>query len=148
MDSKTGMSKQGYYIGLDGGGTRTVAMLADAQGRVQAFHRATSTNYHVVGEEKARQTMFSIFDTLLLEAGVPREQLAGVCLGLSGCDRPEDQKDNQVPLHPVNVIICLLNGKFGDNSPVCSDDRGIHTNDRFIIQALVFEHMPDPFCPL
>ncbi|HEQ60779.1 MAG TPA: hypothetical protein ENN74_04130, partial [Firmicutes bacterium] len=49
------MMNEACYFGLDGGGTRTVAMLTDAAGKVLAFGRAGSTNYHTVGEAEARK---------------------------------------------------------------------------------------------
>ena len=83
--------KDPYFIGLDGGGTRTVAILTDAEGRILAFQRGDSTNYHVVGEPKAQENMVHILESLLVQAQISKERLGKVCLGLSGCDRPDDR---------------------------------------------------------
>lgn len=80
------------YFGLDGGGTRTVAILTDTTGEVLAFGRGGSTNYHTVGEAEAKKNMFFMLNSLLSQAGRTQERLQRVCLGLSGCDRPDDRE--------------------------------------------------------
>lgn len=83
---------QTAYLGLDGGGTRTVALLVDESGRVVAFQRGASTNFHVVGEATAKANLFTLFEQLLNQSNLTRDNLRSICLGLSGCDRPEDKR--------------------------------------------------------
>ncbi|MCL2300127.1 MAG: hypothetical protein FWC27_08300 [Firmicutes bacterium] len=49
-----------YYLGIDGGGTFTRAVLADAQGNAVAAARAGSLNYLAVGMEAARASLHNI----------------------------------------------------------------------------------------
>lgn len=81
-----------YFIGIDGGGTRTLGLLTSSDGRVKALIRSGSTNYHVAGEQGGRDNLFSLFDRLLEAGRIDISKLGGVCLGLSGCDRPDDRK--------------------------------------------------------
>ena len=60
------------YFGLDGGGTRTVAILTDPAGETLAFGRGGSTNYHTVGEVEAKKNMFSILNSLLIQPYYPQ----------------------------------------------------------------------------
>ena len=49
-----------YYLGIDGGGTTTRAVLADARGNAIATARAGSLNYLAVGVEAARESLRGI----------------------------------------------------------------------------------------
>ena len=80
-----------YYIGVDGGGTKTVGVLIDATGTLLAHVRAESTNLHAVGPELARQRLLALSDSLLLQASVSASELAGIGLGMSGVGRPEER---------------------------------------------------------
>jgi N-acetylglucosamine kinase-like BadF-type ATPase len=77
------------FIGVDGGGTKTVGVLVDAAGAVLTELRIESTNLHAVGPEVARQRLIALMDALLAHGG-PGE-LAGIGLGMSGVGRPEER---------------------------------------------------------
>ena len=49
-----------YYLGIDGGGSDTRAVLVDARGEAIAAARAGSLNYRAVGMETARESLRSI----------------------------------------------------------------------------------------
>lgn len=78
-------------LGVDGGGSKTVALLAGRAGQLLGRGRAGASNYHSVGAEHAcaelRRAIASAFDAARI---VPRPP-AAICLGLAGVDRPEDR---------------------------------------------------------
>jgi N-acetylglucosamine kinase-like BadF-type ATPase len=73
-------------IGIDAGGSKTVALLADEEGRVLEEARAGGANLHVQGELEVEKVLHGLMDGLSAR-GVP----TAVCLGMAGVDRPEDR---------------------------------------------------------
>ena len=79
-----------YLIGIDGGGTKTVALLSDLEGRVIGRGIGGPSNYQVAGLRAAtdsmKQAMHAAFADANLEPCLPR----AMGLGLAGVDRPDD----------------------------------------------------------
>lgn len=80
----------GYAIGIDGGGTKTLCLLADAQGRVLACTEAKGTNHQLCGAAEAGRRLGAAVEALLRQADVAPSQVGFVCMGLSGADTPQD----------------------------------------------------------
>lgn len=79
-----------YWIGIDGGGTKTSGVLIDESGRPLADVRGDSTNFNSVGEAQAQDNLRRIVVELLEGSGLNAAQIAGIGLGISGVSRPED----------------------------------------------------------
>ncbi len=78
-------------LGIDGGGSKTRALLADRYGAMLGVGTADSSNYHSVGFEAATRALQSAIAEALKSAGVdPATLLAAACFGLGGVDRPAD----------------------------------------------------------
>jgi N-acetylmuramic acid 6-phosphate etherase len=76
-------------IGIDGGGTRTLALLARRDtGEVIGRGRAGASNLRAVGAEAGLRALEESIGRAFAEAGVPRAKVASICLGLAGVDRP------------------------------------------------------------
>ena len=92
-----------YYLGIEATG-RTVAMLADADGEVLGKGQAGNAIYSQVGQERSEQALWTAiigafagagFNTRdLLQAGQTLPNLAAICIGMTGVERPKDE--NQV----------------------------------------------------
>jgi N-acetylglucosamine kinase-like BadF-type ATPase len=80
---------QPYYIGVDGGGSKTLAVLVDATGKELARGLAESANYQVVGLERAAANIIQAVSQAKLTAQLSGEALRA-WFGLSGVDRPGD----------------------------------------------------------
>ena len=76
-----------YVLGIDAGGTKTVGLLADETGRVVAVARGTGANLQTHGELEVEK----VFDGILEAVGA-RGEIAAVCLGIAGVDRPRDEE--------------------------------------------------------
>ncbi len=76
-------------LGIDGGGSKTLALLADGAGRVVGRGTAGPSNYQVVGVEAA----YAALDEAVAAAltGVPNARPSAICLGMAGAGRPRDQ---------------------------------------------------------
>ena len=55
-----------YYLGIDGGGTRTTAAVSDENGNVLFKAVGKSINFYSVGMEKARENLENVINDILL----------------------------------------------------------------------------------
>jgi N-acetylmuramic acid 6-phosphate etherase len=82
------------YLGIDGGGTRTVALLAKATlGGWTVLGRGTAgaSNLHATGTSQALAALDTAVHAAFAAAGLPGRPVASACLGLAGAGRPEEQ---------------------------------------------------------
>jgi N-acetylglucosamine kinase-like BadF-type ATPase len=75
-----------YVLGLDAGGTKTVALLADETGHVIGEARAGGANLLTHGELEVEKVLHDVMDRA---AG--GRTVAAVCLGMAGVDRAQDE---------------------------------------------------------
>jgi N-acetylglucosamine kinase-like BadF-type ATPase len=75
-------------IGIDAGGTKTVGILADETGRPLAEARGGGANLQTHGELEVEKVLDGILDAL----DPTRRNVAAVCLGIAGVDRPFDEQ--------------------------------------------------------
>ncbi len=81
-----------WILGLDGGGTKTVALAADLAGRTLGRCERGAANYHVVGLSEFAALLGSIIEELTHAAGLAGRDLVLISLGLAGADRPRDRE--------------------------------------------------------
>jgi N-acetylglucosamine kinase-like BadF-type ATPase len=94
------MTVPDFLVGVDGGGTKTQAVVADLQGNVLARGVGGPSNYKRVGFEKACEAIVAAVDGALgpvlsnktTERPLWRSgRIAAACFGLAGVDSPEDE---------------------------------------------------------
>ena len=78
-----------YYIGIDGGATKTVICLADELGEIQEVIKVDGTNYHTVGIEKAKEILREAMAALICNNDISLSEIAGICFGGAGIDSTE-----------------------------------------------------------
>ncbi|MCI3920849.1 ATPase [Paenibacillus sp. TRM 82003] len=78
-----------YYLGVDGGGSKTLAVLCDERGVVVGRGVGGCGN-HQVNEALARSSIRQAVDEALRQAGVPEERIGFTVYGLAGADREAD----------------------------------------------------------
>ena len=83
------MAEQYYFLGLDGGGTKTDGALVDGEGRILSEARAGPSNPTRIGFSKACAALGEAAQHTLAAAGVAPELIRGVCAGLAGAARPQ-----------------------------------------------------------
>ncbi len=95
-----------HILGMDGGGTRTTAWLADGHGRIVARAEAGPSNPLKVGSEAAERELLRASRLAMRRARLERGHvLDAVCVGLAGVDRPQlrrpllDWLRRSVPAH-------------------------------------------------
>ena len=75
-----------YVLGIDAGGTKTVGLLADEQGRVVAEARGGGANLQTQGELEVEKVFDGLIETLGRD-----HTISALCLGIAGVDRPHDE---------------------------------------------------------
>ena len=77
-----------YYLGIDGGGTKTICAVGD-ESHLLATATAGPSNIVRVGESQARQSLQQSVHQACAAAGIAPAQVSHTCVGGSGAARPE-----------------------------------------------------------
>ncbi len=81
------------YLGIDGGGTRTRALLADAAGRELGMGEAGTSNPLVHGVAAAERELALAVARAFDAARLERVRAAALCMGLGGAGRAREQQE-------------------------------------------------------
>jgi glucosamine kinase len=87
MPPKAPASDATYFLGFDGGGTKTDCVLADAEGRVLARGSAGPSNPLRCGYARAWFSLSDAGDAVLSLHKIHSGNIAGICAGLGGAGR-------------------------------------------------------------
>jgi len=111
-----------YFLGFDGGGTKTECVLADADGRVIARSTGGPSNPVRSGYTRAWFSLSDAADAVLKHEKITSRHIRGVCAGLGGAGRSGVARrvknffERGFPNAQVNVITDLelaLEAAFG-----------------------------------
>lgn len=111
-----------YVIGVDGGASKTAAVVLDVDRRVLGRGAAGSSNYHTVGLEQTRFALLIAMQGAVDNAGIGMDQIASVTWALAGVDRPEERRIFKslaaeevpgIPVHVENDAVAALVGGVG-----------------------------------
>jgi N-acetylglucosamine kinase-like BadF-type ATPase len=92
-----------FYLGVDAGGTKTHALIADLAGRIHGAGRAGTGNWESVGLEGAAHSLAQALDGALSSAGVRKDDLSAAGFGLAGMDWPSDEARLQPVLQGLEL---------------------------------------------
>lgn len=81
-----------YFIGVDGGGTKTSCVIGDSTGRIIGTVVGEGSNIKSTKPEKVRIQMFELLNELIKTSGIKKEQVSGLFIGTAGGDRESDKK--------------------------------------------------------
>ena len=103
------MNEPRCLMGIDGGGSKTAALLADETGRVLGRGAAGASNFQIVGHEAAQAAIVAAMAAATAAAGMaPQPPLSALCIGLSGVDRPGERVSFQqwaAALYPAARVL-------------------------------------------
>ena len=102
------MTSQRRVIGVDGGGTKSLAVLADGAGGELARRTAGASNANVVGIDQAAQHLEEAIAGCCADAGCAAGELSAVVLGLAGAGSAGNREG----------IAGRLRARFGKGFPV------------------------------
>jgi N-acetylglucosamine kinase-like BadF-type ATPase len=78
-------------LGIDGGGSKTRALITDRSGTALGEGLSTSSNYHRVGFDAATAAIKTAIADAFAKAGRAPERFAAATFGLAGVDRAADR---------------------------------------------------------
>ena len=98
-----------YYLGVDGGGTRTTAVVADGNGNVLAKADGKSINYNSVGLIRAKENMREIILWLLDACGIKKFHTAFI--GMSAISTRAGMAETKA------FAACIMSSSIVDRLP-------------------------------
>ncbi len=81
-----------YIIGIDGGGTNTIGILATKSENCIAKFQAGPSNYHVVGTKQTHDVLKDVITNLSTHIENMPNSSIHFCIGMAGLGRDEDKK--------------------------------------------------------
>jgi len=96
------------FIGIDGGGTKTAAVLLDGDRREIARAVSGPSNYYSVGRAVAEASLREAINRLLSLAGLTARDVTAIGLGMAGVDRPGDREVVQAMLSRIGPFARIL----------------------------------------
>ncbi len=109
-----------FFLGVDVGGTKTHALIANQSGQALGFGESGPGNHELVGYPGLISALQQATDEALVTAGLTRERIAGAGFGVAGYDWPSERQATmqaiarlnlEAPLQAVNdALIGLLAG--------------------------------------
>ncbi len=79
-----------FYLGVDGGATKTLSILGDQNGNVLGTGLSGPSNYQNVGLEPAMHNVEIAVNEALIKAGVTAGDVHGAVFAMAGADYPMD----------------------------------------------------------
>ncbi|MFO7322455.1 MAG: BadF/BadG/BcrA/BcrD ATPase family protein [Chloroflexota bacterium] len=79
-----------YFLGVDVGGTKSHALVANAAGDVLGFGESGPGNHESVGYDGLFKVLSEAMSEAFAQAGITAQDVSGAGFGLSGCDWPKD----------------------------------------------------------
>lgn len=113
-----------FVLALDQGGTKTVALLADASGSARGLGHSGGACHAVHGMAAAMQRVREACQAALQQAGVAADQVALLSAGMTGADWPheyallEEALRETTGVHNVHVVNdCMIALRAGTDAP-------------------------------
>ena len=82
-----------YFLGIDGGGTKTAAVLLDGDGTQVAHAVSGPSNFYSVGQAATEASLREAIGQVLSLSGLAAQQVTAIGLGMAGVDRPGDRDE-------------------------------------------------------
>src|SRR5215469_905701 len=127
MEENVSTPESGYFLGFDGGGTKTECVLADGTGKVLARATAGPSNPLRIGYTRAWFSLSESLDLVLSHEKITSNHIRGVCAVLGGAGRPEVERrvqnflERSLPNAEVEVTTDLaiaLEAAFGSGEGI------------------------------
>lgn len=109
-----------YFLGIDVGGTKTHALIADQAGYVKGFGVSGPGNHEVVGYDGLAEALSQATRQAMHAAQIEADQIVGAGFGIAGFDFPSERAETlaaigalglSCPLGVVNdVVVGLIAG--------------------------------------
>ncbi len=91
------------FVGVDGGATKTRAVVTDAQGQILGEGRSGASNIQVVHAPQVGSFLAAALEQALAQAGVGWGQVRGLLVGFAGLDREADRAATQAVMEGLRL---------------------------------------------
>jgi len=92
-----------YFLGVDVGGSKTHALIADDTGRGVGFGSAGPGSWEAVGYDGLTAALHDVTAQALAMAGLTADRIAGAGMGLAGYDWPSQQRSHLNAILPLGL---------------------------------------------
>jgi N-acetylglucosamine kinase-like BadF-type ATPase len=92
-----------YYLGIDIGGTKSHALIANQEGTAIGFGIKGSGNWEVVGIDGYKAVLRESIQDALDSAGITIDQISGAGFGVSGYDWPSQLPDHKNIIDEIGI---------------------------------------------
>jgi N-acetylglucosamine kinase-like BadF-type ATPase len=92
-----------YYLGIDLGGTKGHALIADGNGRALGLGIGGPGNHETVGFEEMTRVLMEITTRALMQAGIEKGQLSAAGFGIAGYDWESELPAMQAAIAPLGL---------------------------------------------
>ena len=82
-----------YFLGIDGGATKTHVVLSDRTGGLVAEGKDGPSNYHLVGVGEASSNIAAAISLALAQSTAAPADVQAACAGMAGFDGPSDMEN-------------------------------------------------------
>ena len=106
--------KDGLYLGIDAGGTKTHTLIADKHGQELALCHTGTGNWELIGLDRMRETLQCVVNDAVTQAGVSISSIKASAYGLAGLDWPSDKpmlESEILQLNPPGRVV-IVNDMF------------------------------------
>jgi N-acetylglucosamine kinase-like BadF-type ATPase len=90
-----------YFLGIDAGGTKTHALIANENGEAVGFGLAGPSNWESVGYDRLTDNLLDITTQALKMARINLSQISGSGMGLAGYDWPSQRQAHLDAIKPL-----------------------------------------------
>ncbi len=92
-----------YVVGIDGGGTKTHAILVSPDGTVVSETTGGPTNLQTVGAAQAAKLLFELIHECCVKGACDPDSLQSVVMGIAGAGRATDKAALSDAIHAISV---------------------------------------------
>jgi len=144
-----------YVLAIDGGGTKTEALIGDDKGNILGMYRGGSSNHQIVGSTYVKQTISDVMENVCIRTNIESDKLSYIYIGIAGADFDSDFTMLDKLLNPIfknipyNVVndswIALSAGTLGGWGvvSVCGTGNNVAVKDKNgkkkILRALSYD---------
>jgi N-acetylglucosamine kinase-like BadF-type ATPase len=97
-----------FVVGVDGGTTKTIALVADDRGRILGAGRGGNSNWTGPDVEQPMRVVVATVQQALDQAGLGGDDIAAGAFGLAGADWPEDHDRRHVVLERARIACRVI----------------------------------------
>jgi N-acetylglucosamine kinase-like BadF-type ATPase len=117
-----------YFLGIDGGSSKTHALIANEEGNCVGFGTAGGGNHQDVGYERLTEVLQKSFRGASEMSGIAEDQIVGTGFGLAGYDFPSERVDHLQAIAPLGLSCPVEIVNDGANGLISGTSHGVGVN--------------------